>query len=164
MWCQDRTVQKCPDGMWCCGASEAARCCSGPGRTKFSLPDLKDGGDVSSTARAVPSSTSRATSLPTWDPRPKVPDEGLGSGAKAGVGVGAALGALGIILVVWFLWRRKKRLNVSDDTHEVLFMKPELDAQERPAVTHELPDRDGMSEQHGLMVPVELETSTAYRR
>ncbi|KAF2133981.1 hypothetical protein P153DRAFT_353197 [Dothidotthia symphoricarpi CBS 119687] len=62
---------------------------------------------------ATPASTS---GLPrsTSDPQPNEDPHGLSTGAKAGIGIGAACGALVLLAGIFFLYRRRKRTHSSD--------------------------------------------------
>ncbi|KAI4266161.1 MAG: hypothetical protein LQ337_008879 [Flavoplaca oasis] len=101
---------------FCC--DHTAFCCdSGAGRFRF------DSGEPTRTISSAASTATRSpatTSLPpisTPTPRPisnvSSPSAGLSTGAKAAIGVGAALGIVLIILaVIFWLWRRRKRSSV----------------------------------------------------
>ncbi|KAF2215753.1 hypothetical protein CERZMDRAFT_89983 [Cercospora zeae-maydis SCOH1-5] len=52
----------------------------------------------------------------------------MSAGAKAGVGVGVALGVLLIMAIVGFaLWRRRRVKRMQDGPHENLQQRPEMD-------------------------------------
>ncbi|KAI0015628.1 hypothetical protein F4780DRAFT_64263 [Xylariomycetidae sp. FL0641] len=85
---------------------------SAPTQTTTSDPTSTEDPDTG----APSSSTTRnqTTSTPTPNPTPTptpTPDPGLTTGAKIGVGVGGAFGAIALGLAAWFIWAYARRKN-----------------------------------------------------
>ncbi|KAH7413219.1 hypothetical protein BKA64DRAFT_660552 [Cadophora sp. MPI-SDFR-AT-0126] len=85
----------------------------------------------------VKSSTSTISTIPSATPTTTTPeDSGLATGAKAGIGVGTALGIILLIGIVVFTVRWRRRAGaVKFGTAEERFEKAELDATTIPSNT-----------------------------
>ncbi len=99
------------------------------------------------TGSTSPTSTSTSTSSdalgPTGAAQQPAPS-GLSTGAKAGIGVGAALGALALLALAVFLYRRRK--GVAKDASGAHPTAHELAGRKGPYDTAELPTgKDGAS-------------------
>lgn len=71
---------------------------------------------VTSTTKETPSMTSAASTLPASTNLANQSDrQGLSTGAKAGIGVGAAIGVLSILVVGYLFFRRSRRRNREDE-------------------------------------------------
>jgi hypothetical protein len=112
----DITLTQCDDGSICWGDQNRACCQQDEGVFVLNGEQVAfDPSATSSTPTATPtsstmSSTSAATSASATETSSS--DSGLSTGAQAGIGVGAGLGGLAVVLlIVWLIWRRRKRNN-----------------------------------------------------
>lgn len=80
-----------------------------------------------STASAKNTTTAGPTTSPTPSPQNSLTSAGsnLSRSAKVGIGVGAAIGGIAALLLVWILLRRKRRRSKRNDDAD-RFRKPEL--------------------------------------
>ncbi|KAJ0423272.1 hypothetical protein BJY00DRAFT_278949 [Aspergillus carlsbadensis] len=128
------TVQVTPcDGTensteWCCGSS--TDCCGTDAAVTIAaiLPALASR-NASSTSTSSTSSTSATSPLTTTTSPPTTPtpdesstepivstsDSGLSTGAKAGIGVGSAAGAILLIAAAAFLWARRRKAKTTGE-------------------------------------------------
>jgi hypothetical protein len=132
---------------WCCGDSDA--CCTDTSLAKYRVDPVFVGADTSSsmpssttTSPTAGSSTASATATPPND------DSGsLSTGAKAGIGVGAALGVIALIALGVFIGRRthKKRKDIREGAG---YYEPAKEALP-PAYKYEAPVEQGPVELAG---------------
>ncbi|KAK3990451.1 hypothetical protein QBC44DRAFT_64095 [Cladorrhinum sp. PSN332] len=64
-------------------------------------------GDFATSSLSSPTATTSSTATPTPSDSSQG-DSGLSTGAKAGIGIGAALGSILLLLVAFLLWRRRR--------------------------------------------------------
>lgn len=100
---------------------------------------------------AVPSSaTTLPTATSTGDPDTEA--SGLSTGAKAGIGIGAAAGGLALLGVIFFLFRRSRkespRTELEDNTYHPMSGAPPVVPQKSPG-----PSEMGYREPSELNVP-----------
>ncbi|CZR66647.1 uncharacterized protein PAC_16548 [Phialocephala subalpina] len=130
----DVEITACDDGSYCCGQNNATCCDAGEGlfivnnqvsltkSTSSSSSSSSTSTSSSSSSTNLPSSSSSSTTSTTTlpatvstvtnssspSPSPSSTNSGLSTGAKAGIAVGAVLGALAIAGAVLFLRKKKK--------------------------------------------------------
>ncbi|PVH82832.1 hypothetical protein DL98DRAFT_570090 [Cadophora sp. DSE1049] len=122
-------------------------------------PALQDGVDSTTSQQAlsstlVKSSTSTISTIPSATQTISTPEgSGLATGAKAGIGVGAALGIILLIGIAVFTVRRQRRSRVvKSGAAEERFEKAELGTHPKSSVTKSSPvEIDGAAER-----PVEV--------
>lgn len=86
------------------------------------------------------------------------PSSGLSPGAKAGIGVGAAIGVLALGALIVFMFARRKRKHTADGGEQMSNLRNENKA---PIAIYELDSRRerGTSELDGRGLPVEIDSS-----
>jgi hypothetical protein len=100
---------------WCCGVDKS--CCNDPTQVKIiafefggAIPNTSKGqtlATATSTASSSASSTAAAaTTTPASESQKEEKSSGLSTGAKAGIGIGAALGGLALLGLGFLLARR----------------------------------------------------------
>ncbi|KAL8866449.1 MAG: hypothetical protein Q9174_006297, partial [Haloplaca sp. 1 TL-2023] len=123
-------------GLWACCYSDDYVDCKVPTDYTFQAPAPEDlrrlvsSSSTSSSAAATSASVISPSSLPstssaslpplTAEPSPVASNDNnsLGSGAKAGIGVGVALAVLLLIAALFFVWRRRRRQKSSGGVTE----------------------------------------------
>ncbi|KAI5455597.1 hypothetical protein BGZ63DRAFT_397991 [Mariannaea sp. PMI_226] len=100
--------------------------------------------DVSTTTSSSPSSSSSHSSTPTTAPS----FGGLSTGAKAGIGIGAALGAIFLATGAFLLWRsihqKRNQTNIKQQ-HKLLGQEAKFRELEAPHGQSELGDQSNLS-------------------
>jgi len=107
-------ITACDNGSYCCGGNNLVCCNATEGvwivNNQISLTkpvSLSSSSTTSTTATASPTTSSSQSSPATQQQQ----NNGLSGGAKAGIGVGAALGVLALLGVgAFILWKRRKGL------------------------------------------------------
>lgn len=105
---------------WCCGVDKS--CCNDPKQVKIlafefggaipntskdqAAPTSSTTAGTTTTAGATTTTAAAATTTPTSGPENEEKSSGLSTGAKAGIGIGAALGAIALLAVGFFIARR----------------------------------------------------------
>ncbi|KUJ22194.1 uncharacterized protein LY89DRAFT_768563 [Mollisia scopiformis] len=101
---------QCSDGSWCCGSTNTACCSKGLGvKLDAIIGVANQSTSTSSTSSSTSTSTSTATGL-VISATPKGTQSGLSTGAKAGIGVAAAVIAIiALAGLTRFILRKKRR-------------------------------------------------------
>jgi hypothetical protein len=156
-------MRKCDDGSFCYGVDNLACCAQGQGVFLLNGEQVAVNPNAtttsSSSVTSTPTSTSAISSTFSTSPIPTHSSTGgLSTGAKAGIGVSAALGALLIIaLVCWLTWRRTRKSRMDHTSKgEIQNPWPMEQTPQQPVhpPLHELPSpptasRSGLSEMEG---------------
>lgn len=97
---------------WCCGFDTS--CCKDESKVKV-LP-FEFGGAIPNTSKAAtPNPTAPALNPPSGSPNKDEDNEsGLSTGAKAGIGIGAAVGAIALFGLGFFIARNRSRNSAPD--------------------------------------------------
>ena len=150
---------------WCCGNSTA--CCGDDasfGKEKVDrvflgiISSSSMSSIASSTSTSMPLSSSSPSSTSTPSPTTTPPNDdsgGLSTGAKAGIGVGAAFGVIALLALGAFIGRRsyKKKKETAEMTTYYEPVKGELSSEYR----HEAPTQDSFLHEAPVpQKPVEL--------
>jgi hypothetical protein len=110
-----------------------------------------------STSSATQSSSATKSSSSTSGTLTPGPHASLSGGGIAGIVVGVLVGLLGLLVGVWFLWRKRRQRRApqteADPQKSLEWQKAELEAREKNP--RELPDTD-VAELQDTQIPVEL--------
>jgi len=111
------------------------------------------------TTSSSTTSTSATSSIAGTPPATNTPQpsSGLSTGAKAGIGVGVALGALALGALIVFIFAQRKRKYIADGGEPASNLKSENTG---PVAVHELDGwrEAGMNELEGRGVPAEMDS------
>ncbi|ERF74581.1 hypothetical protein EPUS_00711 [Endocarpon pusillum Z07020] len=123
----DVNVYPCEDGSYCYGNNNRACCAQQQGYFIVNGDQTRQNlSETTSSISSSPSSTSTATGssstiIPSTSAAPPIPNSSpnsLSSGARAGIGVGVAVGALVILSAVfWFIRRRSSKRKSDQPTN-----------------------------------------------
>ena len=108
----DQILTECDNGSYCWG--EENRGCCRDGQGVFVLngqqvtfdPNATTTSSTFSSTSTIPTTTSSSTLPPAT--QASLPNKGLSTGAQAGIGVGAAIGGLVILALVFWSFRRRR--------------------------------------------------------
>jgi len=127
-------VGQCSDGSWCCGGVNATCCNAKQG--VFLAATVGVSSTLSSTTNPTSTATSKPKKTSTAIPDPS---NGLNTGAKAGIGIGVALGILAIAGLLVFVFVKRRRAekatrapNMTQDDHAGVAYH-EVDGTKKPA-------------------------------
>ncbi|KAL8728944.1 MAG: hypothetical protein Q9166_005039 [cf. Caloplaca sp. 2 TL-2023] len=126
-------------------------------QTTSSSPTAAPTNAAQTAHRTIPAVSPTTSASVTFTPSPG----GLSTGAEAGIGIGAVVGAVAMALFAYFLWRRRRKSkNMAGNTeanptryhgvHELDSKQEKNHPQQRaeipPQLAHELPADEGRSE------------------
>ncbi|KAI4217740.1 MAG: hypothetical protein LQ349_009049, partial [Xanthoria aureola] len=101
-------------------AGEPKRTLGSAASTATKMPKTSTSTSATSISEATAAVPSGSPSAPPLIPDPELPSSpGLSTGAKAGIGIGAALGAIIVLAAIFFLWKwRPSRRAPTDVPHD----------------------------------------------